>query len=233
MNKWSRLETAEISFEMMVECSYSVSWLGDLWSIRHFSEKKYHHNDLWSSVIRDHLWSVIICDPWSSVIRDHLWSVIICDPWSSVIRDHLWSVVYDHRDPWSSVITVIRDQSWSKVICDGWNDDTSWYLILDHPWSYMTDASMSAFLSILSDLSFKSWQNNFLTHLIDTFIFFISLLGRLSLMLVPAFARLVTMYLNRVTRDRCFDFKNIFAKKKQKNWRFWLKTKINYAKFWS
>jgi hypothetical protein len=33
-------------------------------------------------------------------------------------------------------------------------------------------------------------------------------------------------------RDRCYDFKNIFAKKfSKKTWRFWLKTKLNNAKF--
>jgi hypothetical protein len=34
------------------------------------------------------------------------------------------------------------------------------------------------------------------------------------------------------TWDRCYDFLNIFAKKIQRKiWRFWLKTKLNYAKF--
>jgi hypothetical protein len=34
--------------------------------------------------------------------------------------------------------------------------------------------------------------------------------------------------------DRCYHFLNIFAKKfLRKNWRFWLKTKANNAKFWS
>jgi hypothetical protein len=37
-----------------------------------------------------------------------------------------------------------------------------------------------------------------------------------------------------LTWDRCYDFKNIFAKKKSaKKCRFWLKTKLNYAKLWS
>jgi hypothetical protein len=34
-----------------------------------------------------------------------------------------------------------------------------------------------------------------------------------------------------VTRDRCYDFLNIFAEKFwEKNWRFWLKTKLNFEK---
>jgi hypothetical protein len=33
--------------------------------------------------------------------------------------------------------------------------------------------------------------------------------------------------------DRCYDFLNIFAEKFTKNWCFWLKTKLNYANFWS
>jgi hypothetical protein len=33
--------------------------------------------------------------------------------------------------------------------------------------------------------------------------------------------------------DRCYDYLNIFAKKFSKKLRFWLQTKINYAKFWS
>jgi hypothetical protein len=34
------------------------------------------------------------------------------------------------------------------------------------------------------------------------------------------------------TWDRCYDFKNIFAEFfDEKNWRFSLKTKVNYAKF--
>jgi hypothetical protein len=38
-------------------------------------------------------------------------------------------------------------------------------------------------------------------------------------------------FLSRVTRDRCYDLKNIFAKNSaKKNWGFWLKTKLNYAK---
>jgi hypothetical protein len=33
-------------------------------------------------------------------------------------------------------------------------------------------------------------------------------------------------------RDRCYDFAKIFAKKiRRKNWRFLLKTKLNYSKF--
>jgi hypothetical protein len=32
------------------------------------------------------------------------------------------------------------------------------------------------------------------------------------------------------TRDQCYDFYNIFAEKFGKNWRPWLKTKLNYAK---
>jgi hypothetical protein len=35
----------------------------------------------------------------------------------------------------------------------------------------------------------------------------------------------------RSNRDRCYDVKNIFAKKWRKNWRLWLKTKLNKAKF--
>jgi hypothetical protein len=30
--------------------------------------------------------------------------------------------------------------------------------------------------------------------------------------------------------DRCYDFKNIFAEKNSKKWRFWLKTELKYAK---
>jgi hypothetical protein len=35
------------------------------------------------------------------------------------------------------------------------------------------------------------------------------------------------------SRDRCYDFKNNFAKKSAKNWRFRLKTELNYATIWS
>jgi hypothetical protein len=35
-------------------------------------------------------------------------------------------------------------------------------------------------------------------------------------------------------RGRCYDFLKYFRRKnRRKNWRFWLKTKLNYAKFWS
>jgi hypothetical protein len=40
----------------------------------------------------------------------------------------------------------------------------------------------------------------------------------------------VTMQPSRVTRDRCYDFLNIFAEKFGKKMAFWLKTKLNYAK---
>jgi hypothetical protein len=37
--------------------------------------------------------------------------------------------------------------------------------------------------------------------------------------------------LRLVSWDRCYDLKNIFAKKiGEKNWRFFLKTKLNYEK---
>jgi hypothetical protein len=33
------------------------------------------------------------------------------------------------------------------------------------------------------------------------------------------------------SRDRCYDFLNIFAKKfSEKNWRFWFKAKLNFEK---
>jgi hypothetical protein len=36
------------------------------------------------------------------------------------------------------------------------------------------------------------------------------------------------------TRDRCYDFLKYFRQKiRRKNCHFWLKTKLNYAKFWS
>jgi hypothetical protein len=42
-----------------------------------------------------------------------------------------------------------------------------------------------------------------------------------------------TLAADMVATDRCYDFKNIFAKKSAKQWAFWLTAKLNYAKIWS
>jgi hypothetical protein len=59
----------------------------------------------------------------------------------------------------------------------------------------------------------------------------------LLVMLSEKKSKMVTKLLNHFRNvsenfwDRYYDFLNIFAEKISKNWRFWLKTKLNYANF--